>query len=77
VLWLRRSWHNAVAILSINRVLQQALRDTSAFGGASGAPSKRSFWMMLKLSSIVIMNLIANLAFLYHKLESHALTRPA
>jgi len=33
--------------------------------------------MMLKLSSIVIMNLIANLAFLYHKLESHALIRRA
>ena len=30
-------------------------------------PSTRTFWMMPKLSSIVIMNLIANLPLLYHK----------
>jgi hypothetical protein len=30
-------------------------------------PDTRSFWMILKLFSIVIINLIANLSFLYHK----------
>jgi hypothetical protein len=34
-----------------------------------------SFWMTPKLSSIVIINLIANLSFLYHKPEKHALIR--
>jgi hypothetical protein len=33
-------------------------------------PTRRSFWMIAKLSSIVIMNLIANLPFLYHNLET-------
>ena len=33
-------------------------------------PAARSFWMTRKLSSIVIMNLIANLPFLYHKAEN-------
>jgi hypothetical protein len=31
--------------------------------------------MILKLSSIVIINLIATLTFLYHKPEKHAVTR--
>ncbi len=31
--------------------------------------------MIPKLSSIVIMNLIANLSFLYHKPENPAVTR--
>jgi hypothetical protein len=31
--------------------------------------------MILKLSYIVIINLIANLSFLYHKPEKHAVTR--
>jgi len=35
----------------------------------------RSFWMTPKLSSIVIINLIANLSFLYHKPKKHAVTR--
>jgi len=35
----------------------------------------RSFWMTPKLSYIVIINLIANLLFLYHKPEKHAVTR--
>jgi hypothetical protein len=30
----------------------------------------RSFWMMPVSSTIVIMNLIANLPFLYHKAEN-------
>jgi hypothetical protein len=38
-------------------------------------PGTRSFWMMRKLSSIVIINLIANLTFLYHKPDKPALTR--
>jgi hypothetical protein len=33
-------------------------------------PTRRSFWMIAKLSSTVIMNLIANLPFLYHKPEN-------
>jgi hypothetical protein len=33
-------------------------------------PGARSFWMTRKLSSIVILNLIANLPFLYHKAEN-------
>ena len=39
-------------------------------------PDTRSFWMILKLSSMVIINLIANLPFLYHKPEKLALTDP-
>ena len=35
--------------------------------GKRNFPGTRSFWMTRKLSSIVIMNLIANLPFLYHK----------
>jgi hypothetical protein len=35
----------------------------------------RSFWMTPKLSSIVILNLIANWSFLYHKPEKHAVNR--
>ena len=31
------------------------------------SPATRSFWMIPKLSSIVILNLIATLSFLYHK----------
>jgi hypothetical protein len=38
-------------------------------------PATRSFWMIPKLSSIVIINLIANLTFLYHKPKKHAVTR--
>jgi hypothetical protein len=38
-------------------------------------PSTRSFWMTPKLSSIVIINLIAKLPFLYHKPEKPAGTR--
>ena len=38
-------------------------------------PRTRSFWMIPKLSSIVIVNLIANLSFLYHKPEKHAVIR--
>ena len=37
--------------------------------------ARRSFWMIPILSSIVIMNLIANLPFLYHKPETTAVTR--
>jgi len=35
----------------------------------------RSFWMTTKLSFIVILNLIANLSFLYHKPQKHAVIR--
>ena len=37
-------------------------------------PGTRSFWMMPKLSYIVIINLIANLTFLYHKPQKPAVT---
>jgi hypothetical protein len=35
----------------------------------------QSFWIIPKLSSMVIMNLIANLPFLYHKAQEHAVIR--
>jgi hypothetical protein len=38
-------------------------------------PDTRSFWMIPKLSSIAIINLIANLPFPYHKPEQNAATR--
>jgi hypothetical protein len=38
-------------------------------------PDSRSFWMIPKLSYIVIINLIATLSFLYHKPEKHAVIR--
>jgi len=38
-------------------------------------PDTRSFWMILKCSSIVIINLIATLSFLYHKSEKPAVIR--
>ena len=38
-------------------------------------PGTRSFWMILKCSSIVIINLIATSSFLYHKSEKPAVTR--
>ena len=37
--------------------------------------ARESFWMIPKPSSIVIVNLIAKLPFLYHKPEKPALTR--
>jgi hypothetical protein len=33
-------------------------------------PTRESFWMTPKLSYIVIINLIANFTFLYHKPEN-------
>jgi hypothetical protein len=48
-----------------DRLLEAGKRNFSA---------QRSFWMIPKLSYIVIMNLIANLPFLYHKPEK-AVTR--
>ena len=38
-------------------------------------PDTRSFWLTPKLSSIVILNLIANLSFLYHKPQKPVLIR--
>ena len=38
-------------------------------------PDTRSSWMMPVSSYIVILNLIANLSFLYHKPEKHAVIR--
>jgi hypothetical protein len=50
----------------------RSVRGTAAAHKLSGSWHKitgtRSFWMTPKLASLVIMNLIANLPFLYHKL---------
>jgi hypothetical protein len=43
------------------------LLSTAVFRCLPQISARRSFWMISKLSSIVIMNLIANLRFLYHK----------
>ena len=51
------------------------VRKKRGFRARASNPATRSFWMMPKLSSIVIINLIANLSFLYHKPEKTAVTR--
>jgi hypothetical protein len=43
--------------------------------GVALSPGTRSFWIAATLSSIAIINLIANLPFLYHKPGKYAVTR--
>jgi hypothetical protein len=51
-------------------VVQTVARLAKASKAFESNPGARSFWMTRKLSSIVIMNLIANFSFLYHKAEN-------
>jgi hypothetical protein len=62
------------SVLKLDRPLRGDQR-TTAPSYLSRIPPRESFWMIAKLSSIVIINLIANLTFLYHKPEKPAVTR--
>jgi hypothetical protein len=52
-----------------------AVRKKRGFSGFLFQSCARSFWMTPNRLFIVIINLIANLRFLYHKSEKPALTR--